>query len=48
MGKTNSATDARTQFVYNAYIYGEKHNDGRGLTDEEKKFNKPSQAVIRF
>ncbi|CAH2094232.1 unnamed protein product [Euphydryas editha] len=28
--------DARTFYIYNAYIYHGKNSDGKGLTDQEK------------
>lgn len=46
--KVMSLTDARTHYFYNAYIYAGKDSDGRGLTVDEKKMNKPTQSVIRL
>lgn len=46
--KIMALTDARTQYLYNAYIYAGKDSDGRGLTMEERKLNKPTQSVIRL
>lgn len=40
--------DARSGYCYNAYIYHGKDSDGCTLTDDEKKYSKPSQAVIRL
>jgi hypothetical protein len=39
-------TDAHSSYLYNAYIYVGKDIDGATLSDEEKKFTKPTQAVI--
>lgn len=41
-------TDARTSYLYNAYIYCGKGSDGFGLTREEQTFLKPTQTVIRL
>lgn len=41
-------TDARTSYLYNAYIYSGKDSDGRGLPAEEKKYSKPTQSVLRL
>lgn len=41
-------TDARTSYLYNAYMYVGRNSDGFGLNDDEKKLSKPSQAVIRL
>lgn len=41
-------TDARTSYLYNAYIYSGKGSDGFGLSEEECKFSVPTQAVIRL
>lgn len=41
-------TDARTSYLYNAYIYCGKGSDGLGLSEEEQKSSKPTQAVIRL
>lgn len=40
--------DAKTNYFYNGYIYCGKGSDGETLTNEEKKFLVPSQAVIRL
>jgi hypothetical protein len=39
-------TDAHSSYLYNAYIYVGKDRDGATLSEEEKKFTKPIQAVI--
>lgn len=41
-------TDARNNYLYNAYIYSGKGSDGHGLSAEEKKLNVPTQAIIRL
>lgn len=41
-------TDSSTSYLYNAYIYSGKGSDGLGLSEEEHKFSKPTQAVIRL
>jgi len=41
-------TDAHSSYLYNAYIYVGKDSDGATLSEEEKKFTKPTQAVIRL
>jgi hypothetical protein len=46
--KVMALTDARTSYFYNAYTYAGKDTDGQGLTVNEKKLNKPSQAGIRL
>lgn len=46
--KIMALTDARTHYLYNAYIYAGKDTDGVGLTNEERKFGKPTQSVIRL
>lgn len=40
--------DAKTNYFYNGYIYCGKGSDGETLTNKEKKFFVPSQAVIRL
>lgn len=40
--------DARTFYIYNAYIYHGKNSDGKGLTDAEKKMAVPTQSVLRL
>lgn len=46
--KIMALTDARTQYLYNAYIYAGKDTDGRGLSQSEKKLSKPSQSIVRL
>lgn len=46
--KIMCCTDARTNYLLNAYIYTGRNSDGTGLLDDEKKFNKPTQAVLRL
>ena len=41
-------TDARTHYLYNAYIYCGKGSDGFTLANEEKKLKIPSQSVVRL
>lgn len=41
-------TDARTSYLYNAYVYCGRDTDGIGLLPEEKRFSKPTQSVIRL
>ena len=43
-----SLTDARTQYLANAYIYFGKNSDGIGLTNEEKRLAVPTQSAIRL
>lgn len=40
--------DTVTFYVYNIYIYHGKGSDGIGLTAEEKKFEIPTQSVVRL
>lgn len=40
--------DAKTFYVYNAYIYYGKNSDGVGLSDEERKLAIPTQSVLRL
>lgn len=40
--------DAQTNYLLNAYLYTGKDSDGFGLTQEEKKFQKPTQSVLRL
>ena len=40
--------DARTYYVYNAYIYHGKNSDGKDLTEQEKKMSVPTQSVLRL
>lgn len=46
--KIMCCTDARTNYLLNAYIYTGRNSDGNGLTDGEKRFSKPTQAVLRL
>nr|CAI5819415.1 unnamed protein product [Callosobruchus analis] len=46
--KIMCCTDARTNYLLNAYIYTGKDSDGDGLSAEELRFNKPTQAVLRL
>lgn len=46
--KIQCLTDARTSYVYNAYIYAGKGTDGYGLTSDEKKLGIPTQVVLRL
>lgn len=41
-------TDSRTSYLYNAYIYCGKDSDSFFLSEEENKYSKPTQAVIRL
>lgn len=41
-------TDARNNYLFNAYLYGGKNTDGIGLSNEEKKLGIPTQSVIRL
>lgn len=46
--KVMCCTDARTGYLLNAYIYTGKDSDGFGLSVEENKYSKPTQAVLRL
>ena len=46
--KIQCLTDSRTSYLYNAYIYCGKDSDGFGLTAEERKLLKPTQAMLRL
>lgn len=46
--KIMCCTDARTGYFYNGYIYTGKDSDGTGLPQEDKRYNKPTQAVLRL
>lgn len=46
--KIMALTDARTTYLYNAYIYAGKDSDSRGLEPNEKKLSKPTQSVVRL
>lgn len=41
-------TDAKTSFLYNAYIYTGKDSDGIGLSPKEQQLSKPTQSVVRL
>lgn len=41
-------TDAKTSYLYNAYIYTGKKSDGVGLSPEERKLLIPTQSVLRL
>lgn len=41
--------DAKTSFLYNAYIYTGAGSDGQGLSDQEQQFlMKPTQSVVKL
>lgn len=46
--KIMALTDSRSGYFLNGYIYHGKDSDGYTLSDDEKKYSKPSQAVIRL
>lgn len=46
--KIMSLTHSTTSYLMDAYIYKGKNTDGEGLTVEEQKLSKPTQAVIRL
>lgn len=46
--KMQCLADARTCYVYNTYLYCGKGSDGMSLSENEKKYNIPSQAVLRL
>ncbi|XP_072392169.1 uncharacterized protein [Diabrotica undecimpunctata] len=41
-------TNARNNYVYNAYVYTDQDSDGMGLSVTEKKPAKPTQSVLRL
>jgi len=41
-------TDSRTHYLHNAYIYAGQNTDGITLDPVERKFPKPTQAVLRL
>lgn len=41
-------TDARNNYLYNAYVYSGKDSDGRTLSAEERRLKIPTQAVLRL
>lgn len=46
--KIQCLCDAKTSYLYNAYIYTGKDSDGVGLSLQELKLQKPTQTVVRF
>lgn len=47
--KIQCLTDAKTNYLYNAYIYTGRGSDGKGLSEEQqKKFLIPTQAVLKL
>lgn len=46
--KVMALTDARTGYFFNGYIYAGRDSDGITLSAEDKKYNKPTQAVLRL
>lgn len=44
--KIMAMTDARTHYLYNAYLYTGKGCYGRTLSPEERKLGKPTQSVL--
>ncbi|XP_039278930.1 piggyBac transposable element-derived protein 4-like [Nilaparvata lugens] len=46
--KIQCLTDAKTNYLYSAYLYTGKGSDGEGLSDQDQKLLKPTQAVIRL
>lgn len=44
--KVMCMTDAKTGYLFNAYIYTGRGSDGVTLSEEEKQLNIPSQSVI--
>ena len=46
--KVMCMTDARTHYLYNAYIYCRRGSDSFTLTNEEKRLKIPTQAVVRL
>lgn len=46
--KMQRLADARTCYVYNTYLYCGKGCDGMYLSEDEKKYNIPTQAVLRL
>uniref|UniRef100_A0A0K8W4I1 PiggyBac transposable element-derived protein 4 n=1 Tax=Bactrocera latifrons TaxID=174628 RepID=A0A0K8W4I1_BACLA len=40
--------DARTYYIYNAYIYHGKNSDGIGLNEQERKLAALTQSVVRL
>lgn len=46
--KVMALTDARSGYLLNAYIYSGKDSDGRDLSEDLRKYSKPTQAVLRL
>lgn len=46
--KVMCLTDAKTSYLYNAYIYVGKNSDGIGLQPSEQNYSIPTQSVIRL
>lgn len=47
--KVQCLVDARTHYIYNTYIYCGKGSDSlKDITDDERRFSIPTQAVIRL
>lgn len=47
--KIQCLTDAKTNYLYSAYIYTGKGSDGRSLSEQDqKRLLKPTQAVLRL
>lgn len=46
--KVMALTDARTGYLLNAYVYSGKDSDGHFLSNDEKVFSKPTQAVVKL
>lgn len=46
--KIQCLTDARNNYLHNAYIYSGKGSDGNTLNNEEKRLAIPTQSVIRL
>lgn len=46
--KIMSLADAKSSFLYNAYIYTGKDSDGIGLSAKEQTLSKPTQSVVRL
>lgn len=40
--------DAKTNYFYNGYIYVGKDSDGNTLDENDRKFSKPTQSVLRL
>lgn len=46
--KVQCLTDARNNYLYNAYIYTGRGSDGQTLSMQEKQLSIPTQSVIRL